>query len=464
MDSYFWVNAIFMGMMTLLVFRNFKNHHHILNYIPNFFLRGTWVALAMALSLILILILKNFLKTPLFAPSLSKRIALLPGVALLLFLSFAFILQMRTQTPRDATSHQTLTSGQPNIILIIADTLSRHHLSLYHYPRETTPHLNEFSKEAFVFQNCHSVADRTALSVHAILTGSAPQNSLRFGHGDQPAGKNNIFYLLSQKNYSIDSITSSPNASPRTMQLEFPIDTLEWEVPFGWPPLLGSPIILKAAQNMGIYYLLRQAYVWLTKPWFSPDKLPLAEDILEIALHRMKFRSTSLRPSLTYIHIVNTHHPYLAPEPFMGKFNASTHFRNFQSQMNFFHSLSLPHYRPKDEPTISLLKDRYDEFILYLDHQLGLFIHELKKLNLYDSSLIIFTSDHGEVFEKGVITHVNVNLKKVYDVPLLIKLPHQKTQHLITEHLTHLELKSILDELTQNKKSSRLMKKANSIY
>jgi len=37
-----------------------------------------------------------------------------------------------------------------------------------------------------------------------------------------------------------------------------------------------------------------------------------------------------------------------------------------------------------------------------VDHWVGFIINELKKKNLYDKTLIIFTSDHGEMLGKLV--------------------------------------------------------------
>jgi len=77
-----------------------------------------------------------------------------------------------------------------------------------------------------------------------------------------------------------------------------------------------------------------------------------------------------------------------------------------------------------DVPTQKELPARYRREAEAADAAFGTFVAMLKKRKLYDSSLIVFTSDHGEALgEHGVIGHV-VNLHdEMLHVPLLIKLP-----------------------------------------
>jgi hypothetical protein len=60
--------------------------------------------------------------------------------------------------------------------------------------------------------------------------------------------------------------------------------------------------------------------------------------------------------------------------------------------------------------------------VSYLDHLVGEVIAELKHRGLYESSTIIFTSPHGELFgERGVYFHHHLLLEAVLRVPMIIK-------------------------------------------
>jgi glucan phosphoethanolaminetransferase (alkaline phosphatase superfamily) len=44
----------------------------------------------------------------------------------------------------------------PNVLWVIWDTARQDHLSLYGYPRPTTPHLDAWAEDARVFTDCLS--------------------------------------------------------------------------------------------------------------------------------------------------------------------------------------------------------------------------------------------------------------------------------------------------------------------
>jgi arylsulfatase A-like enzyme len=72
---------------------------------------------------------------------------------------------------------------------------------------------------------------------------------------------------------------------------------------------------------------------------------------------------------------------------------------------------------------LARLRVLYDRSVRHLDAQLGEFFQQLRRRHLYDDSLVIVTSDHGEAFrEHGSFLH-----SQTYDetlaVPLLVKLP-----------------------------------------
>ena len=71
------------------------------------------------------------------------------------------------------------------------------------------------------------------------------------------------------------------------------------------------------------------------------------------------------------------------------------------------------------------LISQYDGEIAYLDSEIGILLNKLKEQNLYDNTLIILTSDHGEYFgEHFLITHSKDIYEPVMRVPAIIKYPY----------------------------------------
>ena len=78
--------------------------------------------------------------------------------------------------------------------------------------------------------------------------------------------------------------------------------------------------------------------------------------------------------------------------------------------------------RKMNEAEREYLLSQYDGEIAYLDSQIGVFLRELSELGVYDNSLIILTSDHGESFyEHGLVEHQRVLYQELIHIPLIIK-------------------------------------------
>jgi arylsulfatase A-like enzyme/Flp pilus assembly protein TadD len=91
-----------------------------------------------------------------------------------------------------------------------------------------------------------------------------------------------------------------------------------------------------------------------------------------------------------FLHYFDPHYTYEAPEPFSSTFD----------------------------------KNPYAAEIAYVDHCIGQVIDKLKQLDLYDSTLLIITSDHGEgLGEHGESYHGYYIYQGTVRVPMILKFP-----------------------------------------
>src|SRR5919197_4136356 len=67
-----------------------------------------------------------------------------------------------------------LINPSPNIIILVFDSLSARHMSLYGYPRDTTPHLSQFAEHATVYHRHYSTGNFTSPGTASLLTGLYP--------------------------------------------------------------------------------------------------------------------------------------------------------------------------------------------------------------------------------------------------------------------------------------------------
>jgi arylsulfatase A-like enzyme/Tfp pilus assembly protein PilF len=93
--------------------------------------------------------------------------------------------------------------------------------------------------------------------------------------------------------------------------------------------------------------------------------------------------------------------------------------------------------------------DFYDSEIAYTDQHVGMVIEHLKRLGLYDSTLLIVTGDHGESFgEHSEPGHGFFIYHSTVHVPLIIKAPGQSSERTINNVVGLIDIVQTVCSLT----------------
>jgi arylsulfatase len=94
------------------------------------------------------------------------------------------------------------------------------------------------------------------------------------------------------------------------------------------------------------------------------------------------------------------------------------------------------------------LRREYDEYIAYADAEFGRFFNNLEREGILDDTWVIFTSDHGEMFERGIFEHNTETLyQPLLRVPLLISEPGQSVRKDIYKTTSSVDLLPTLSKL-----------------
>jgi len=103
-------------------------------------------------------------------------------------------------------------------------------------------------------------------------------------------------------------------------------------------------------------------------------------------------RSVSVEPFFLFFHIYEPHAPHAPPEPYASRYRSP-----------------------------------YDGEVAVSDAIIAELLDELRRLDLYDRSVILLLSDHGEgLNDHGDYEHGLLLYREVLQVPLLLKLPHSQ--------------------------------------
>jgi membrane-anchored protein YejM (alkaline phosphatase superfamily) len=92
------------------------------------------------------------------------------------------------------------------------------------------------------------------------------------------------------------------------------------------------------------------------------------------------------------------------------------------------------------ERDIGLIKNRYLNSVNHLDTQIARLLEALQARGLFDSTIVLFTGDHGEEFlEKGRWGHNNQFSEEQTRVPLILHVPGKKPEER-TDMTSHLDI------------------------
>jgi membrane-anchored protein YejM (alkaline phosphatase superfamily) len=97
---------------------------------------------------------------------------------------------------------------------------------------------------------------------------------------------------------------------------------------------------------------------------------------------------------------------------------------------------------------ILYISTSYESCISYLDRQVGILVDEIERRGLMENTLVIVTSDHGELFgEHGLYSHGNSLYRREVHVPLLVIPPsRQSTVKIVKEPVSFREIPATVAE------------------
>lgn len=317
-------------------------------------------------------------------------------------------------------------TGMPNVILLSIDALTSEDMSLYGYRLPTTPRLEAFAKESYVFDNAFSSSNWTTPSVASFISGQYPitsgvHNFYSYFLADDR--RKNLGAMLQNNGYRTAAIIANANAHPLLLKISDSFSAAT------------EPPVRKSSVSDIIFYEILRLKDYRTVCWLV-DLLKNALESLqvsygddntqvppELAFDRAApFLAASSQPGFTWIHILPPHSPYLPSAPFKYTFGKFREFSTLKEVAGHDGE-----YLPGQQADIDKLRLRYDEFILDTDSRVGNFLDKLKATGRFEDSIIIISADHGESFTKNYKGHAGPYLyQPVTHIPLIIHLPGQK--------------------------------------
>jgi arylsulfatase A-like enzyme len=339
----------------------------------------------------------------------------------------------------------------PNIVLLVCDAMTARNLSLYGYPRKTTPNLEKLAEHAFVYHNHYAGGNYTTPGTATLLTGLTVLTHRAITQSAtvrSKLSKHNIFNFLGHDYFKM-GYGQNYWANYLLQQFSADIDSL---LPFSEFGLVDEGIVnnrnfkndlvssSRALEKM-LYYGDSLLLSFITDLYYQPKvsasrtgypqgfpQAPVQHNIFTMEALFSGVENTIVEldaresPFFSYFHIFPPHNPYSAQKDFAGMFDND----GYQPIVKHNHVLS------KDTPQ-SILDDernKYDAYLANLDFELGGLMERLKAQGILDHTYFIITSDHGEMFERGMHGHAATPLlyEPIIRVPLMVFVPENQTR------------------------------------
>ncbi len=280
----------------------------------------------------------------------------------------------------------------PDVLLVTIDTLRADYVGCYGHPFVQTPTLDALAADGVLFEAAISQAPTTGPSHCSLFTSAYPGAHEGWNGKPMKRGLITLADLMRAHGRETIAFTSATTTCSMNTGLQQGFDRFVDSL-VSWSTLASRDEF----QQLLAFYLMG----------FARDSQVRGDVVTHRALDWLS--SGPRRPFFAWLHYFDPHAPYDPPRPFEDRYAG----------------------RIDDGGPMARERERYAAEVAFVDFQLGRVIDELKHRNLYDETLIVFTSDHGEAFgEKHAAGEERGHGGSLYDttqhVPLIIKPPKQR--------------------------------------
>lgn len=304
---------------------------------------------------------------------------------------------------------------QPNIIFIMTDQLRADCLGIAGHPDVKTPYLDTLAAKGVIFDHAYSACPSCIAARAAIHTGLGQRSHGRIGYEDSIPWNYPITLAgeLSKAGYYTECVGKMHVYPIRNLigfhHVELHDGYLH-QYRYSNTPYYESQKIaddyfywLKSEKGIetDIIDTGMECNSWVSRPWIYEEKYHPTNWVTARSIDFLRRRDTT-KPFFLMTSYLRPHPPFDAPEyyfdlykdkklakPAIGDWENT---KEWLEKGRIFDSVT----GPLDEELIRQAQIGYYACITHLDHQIGRLIQALKEYQVYDNSIIIFTSDHGE--------------------------------------------------------------------
>ena len=305
----------------------------------------------------------------------------------------------------------------PNILMIVVDSGRFDQLVADRSRRAAIPFLQRFIEQATRYTNANAPGGATRISMNSIFVGVYPE-TYGFSKNKLPSPDQlTIAQRLQSAGYQTLLYSSDPCVSPET-RMDRGFDHVFYLPPWSRIPLKRPRLVLDH------WPAIVGAMLHRGRSYKVPVEMMAGE-----AIRHLKVRQPTNRPFFLYIHL-DVHRPFVSERRYLRQFlepgitNAEVCEVERLLREPCFYRTPKEMVSPRKERLHSIVRSMYAAAWLKTDQQIRGMVEALRQQNLFDSTLIAITSDHGESLgERDQVRHGAFPYQEAMHVPLIVKYP-----------------------------------------
>lgn len=325
----------------------------------------------------------------------------------------------------------------PNVLLILVDTLRADRLGCYGYERPTSPTLDALAERGTRFDAAYASACWTRPSVASLMTSLYPSShDIQRDLDALPPGLPTLAQLLRARGYRTAAFSANPQVSP----------VYGFDRGFDVFGAAGSHLLRRTAIGNLEHIVVRMLGMRVLPALLGkgqrksaapaavamPEQDPLAHSGAA-ALNRRVFPWIDAfdgdDPFFLYIHYIDPHTPYAAPEDLVNDGGQAPIPLPAQFIDKNAPPYPLAEYPPAPAETLAGLSRLYDAEVRFVDREIGRLLERLDGRGMLANTYVVVVSDHGEeLYDHKQWLHGQSLFDELVRVPFLVAGPSVAAQ------------------------------------
>ena len=318
----------------------------------------------------------------------------------------------------------------PNILLITTDQQRADTVAALGNPAIQTPTLDRLAREGTAFTRCYTPSPVCVPARHALATGLPPHNIGCFDNRVDAMPYTSLMERLQVRGYQTHGVGKMHFGPDLWQNWGFESRDTSEEIQ---PITSKQDDFCRFLRENGFEHVkephgVRSEMYYVPQPSQLPEHLHNTTWVAERSLEFLKTRDRD-RPFFLWTSFIKPHPPFEVPTPWDKHYRAADMlppFRpeGFEELLTYWnHFQNRYKYRDKgyDEMLVRTIRAIYYACITFIDHQVSRLLDRLGEA--LDDTLVIFTSDHGELLGDYGSFGKRTMLDAAAKIPMLVRYP-----------------------------------------